>query len=202
MLRIKNFKTKHLFFITTLFIAMLCVSCGSNNASPMANNANTATNGTASSSSGNAHFSYNLDGTTISGGPTEDMAASFNNQARLTQNDYGKSLAFFLNDASANDNADTYPHSIRFVVKAATGPQQLTADEDHWNVQLFISGKSGGPYIIYGNEAFIVTITNISASHVSGTFSGKFKKATPGEGKDELTVTDGKFDIPVGATAK
>ena len=162
------------------------VNAGKENASPAASVA---------ASSGEAVFSYNLDGTKISGGPSDDTPSSFNNQAQVTQNDYGKSVAFFLNDASTDNDAGTFPHSIRLVVKATTGTQQVINDEDHWSVQLFIS--SGGSYIVYAGEAFTITITNISASRVSGTFSGKFKIATPGAGKEELTVTDGKFDIPL-----
>ncbi len=188
-----------LFAAIIIPLSLLLFACNGNKNNTNVGKELTADNTPAtisSSSSGDARFSYSLDGAEISGGPTEDIAASFNNQAQVTQNDYGKSVAFFLNDAS-NDDAVTYPHSIRFVVKAAMGTQQVSADEDHWSVQLFIS--SGGSYTIYGGEAFTVTITSISASRVSGTFSGKFKLATPGAGKGELTVTDGKFDIPLGA---
>lgn len=188
---------KHLISLVMLFAVTLCISCGGNSAvSSTAGNTSASSNVVASFSSGDAHFSYNLDGTKISGGSSEDMPASFNNQAHVSQNDYGKSVAFFLNDASADNDGVMYPHSIRFVVKATTGMQQVTADEDHWSVQLFIS--SGDSYIVYSGEAFTISVTNISASRVSGTFSGKFKIATPGAGKEELTVTDGKFDIPIG----
>src|SRR5664279_3584781 len=178
-----------LFAAIIIPLSLLLFACNNNKSNTNVAKELTADNipAATSSSSGDAHFSYNLDGTKISGGPTEDIPASFNNQAQVTQNDYGKSVAFFLNDASANDDDVTYPHSIRFVVKAATGTQQVLADEDHWSVQLFIS--SGGPYAVYGGEALTVTITSISASRVSGTFSGKFKLATPGAGKSELTVT-------------
>jgi hypothetical protein len=38
----------------------------------------------------------------------------------------------------------------------------------------------------------------MSASRVSGTFSGKVKKVTgEGSGKYEFVITDGKFDIPM-----
>ncbi|HEV8082326.1 MAG TPA: hypothetical protein VGP55_03950 [Chitinophagaceae bacterium] len=47
-------------------------------------------------------------------------------------------------------------------------------------------------------SSFTITVTNISASRVSGTFSGK-EKIAEGQlsGKSELTVTDRKFDPPV-----
>jgi len=191
-------KLKPILF-TFINIAILC-SCGGNENASRGNSASTAsatssTASTVANARGDAQFSYNLDGTKISGGPGDGLLSSFNNQAHVTQNDYGNSVAFFLNDASSGNDDVTYPHSIRFVVKATTGTQQVIADEDHWSVQLFVS--SGGSYIVYGGETCTVTITNISASRVSGTFSGKFKKATPGAGQEELTVTDGKFDIPL-----
>lgn len=182
-----------LFSAVILSLSFLSACSGNSAANAARQTVSPAANETASK--GEAVFSYSLDGTKISGGPTDGLLSSFNNQAHVTQNDYGKSVAFFLNDASTDNDDVTYPHSIRFVVKAITGTQQVIADEDHWSVQLFVS--SGGSYIVYGGEAFTITITNISASRVSGTFSGKFKIATPGAGKEELTVTDGKFDIPL-----
>ena len=52
--------------------------------------------------------------------------------------------------------------------------------------------------ILYANEGFSVTVTNISATRVSGTFSGKLK-LFEGAGKAEDTITNGKFDIPIQA---
>jgi len=51
---------------------------------------------------------------------------------------------------------------------------------------------------MYANEGFSVTVTNISATRVSGTFSGKLK-LFEGAGKAEVTITNGKFDIPIQA---
>jgi hypothetical protein len=54
----------------------------------------------------------------------------------------------------------------------------------------------------YSKEAE-VTITRISSSRVTGTFSGKFSVPhdTPNVPKTEIVITDGKFDIPL-ATLK
>ncbi len=54
----------------------------------------------------------------------------------------------------------------------------------------------------YSKEAE-VTITSISSSRVSGTFSGKFSVPhnTPNVPKTEIIITNGKFDIPL-ATLK
>ena len=87
---------------------------------------------------------------------------------------------------------------MRFAIPGKTGTATLAAEEDNFNVQLFLASGEDGKYVMYANEGFSITITNISATHVSGTFSGKLKLFEgKGAGKDELTITDGKFDIPV-----
>jgi hypothetical protein len=59
---------------------------------------------------------------------------------------------------------------------------------------------SEGNYVVYGNEAFTVTVSDISSTRVSGSFSGKVKSASAPA--DELTVADGKFDVPLGNASK
>ncbi len=87
---------------------------------------------------------------------------------------------------------------MRFAIPDKTGTVTLTPDEENWNVQLFLGNDKDDKYVVYANEAFNVTVTNISSTRVSGTFSGKVKLVeSTGAGKAELTVTDGKFDIPV-----
>ncbi|MEO8771985.1 MAG: hypothetical protein ABI402_17945 [Ferruginibacter sp.] len=62
----------------------------------------------------------------------------------------------------------------------------------------FLGNKQDDKYIIYANDAFNVTVTNISSSRLSGTFYGNLKIAErQPSGRPELTVTDGKFDIPI-----
>jgi hypothetical protein len=109
-------------------------------------------------------------------------------------------MQFFLNDVY-DDNSSTFAHSLRFAIPPKTGATQLTpGGDDGGHVELFISKGSDGAYTIYGNEAFTVAVNSITPTRVSGTFSGNVKStATPAE---ELTITDGKFDIPLGKTGK
>ena len=189
---------KYLFFVTSFFIIVSCTSCGNNNAAKENNTSNITTSSnasTTSSSQGDAIFSYNLDGTKISGGDVDAIKVS--NVAYVTQSGEGNNISFFLNDAY-KDNTETVSHSLRFAIPGKTGTVALTADEDTFNVQLFLASGEDGKYVTYANEGFSVTVTNISATRVSGTFSGKLKLIeNTGAGKDEFTITDGKFDIPV-----
>jgi hypothetical protein len=187
---------KHLIFVSTFFIIAACTSCNNGNANATGNKENVAAGNTnSSSSSGDAVFSYNLDGARISGGEVD--ATQTNNIVMITKNDNGEKFSFFLGDAY-QENSETFAHSLRFTVPGKTGTVTLKADDDSGSVELFLGNKQDDKYVIYANDAFNVTVTNISGSRVSGTFSGKMKLVeSTGKGKDEFTVTDGKFDIPV-----
>jgi hypothetical protein len=187
---------KHLIFVSTLFIIATCTSCNNNNARAAGNKENAAgDNTTSSSSSGDAVFSYNLDGTKISGGEVDETQT--NNIVMITKNDNGQKFSFFLGDAY-QENTETFAHSLRFTILGKTGTVILKPDDDNGSVELFLGNDKDDKYVLYGNEGFSIIVTNISATGVSGTFSGQLKLVDgTGAGKSELTVTDGKFDIPV-----
>ena len=186
-----------LFAAIIIPLSLLLFACNSNKSNTNVGKEITADNtpATISSSSGDVVFSYNLDGTKISGGDVDALMMS--NVAAVTQSDNGNKLSFFLNNAY-KDNTETFAHSLRFAIPGKTGTVALTADEDNFNVQLFLASGEDGKYVMYANEGFSVTVTSISATRVSGTFSGKLKlfEGTSAD-KNEFTITDGKFDIPV-----
>jgi hypothetical protein len=190
---------RYLYFVTSFFIIVSCTSCG-DNIPVKENNTSNATAGseasTTSSSQGDAIFSYSLDGTKISGGDVD--ATTVSNIAYVTQSGNGSKISFFLNDAY-KDNTETVSHSLRFAIPGKTGTVALIANEDNFNVQLFLATGEDGKYTMYANEEFSVTVTSISATRVSGTFSGKVKmlKEQTTTDKNEFTITDGKFDIPL-----
>ncbi len=188
---------KYLLFATSIFLIASFSACNSNKADARNNKSQPASlNAASSTSTGDAVFSYNLDGAKISGGEADALLMS--NVAAVTKSD-GKPdmLSFFLNDAY-EDNTETVSHSLRFEIPDKTGNVALTSGGDNGHLELFLGTGEEGKYVVYGNEDFNITITNISTSHVSGTFSGKVKLAQgQGQGKDEPTITDGKFDIPV-----
>lgn len=187
---------KHLLFATSIFLTASFVSCNSNKAEATNNKTEPAVeNGTSSSSTSNAIFSYNLNGEKISGGKVDDTQT--NNTIWITKNETGDKFSFFLGD-KLQDNTSTYAHSLRFAVPGKTGTVTLIANDDNKSVEMFLGDGKDDKYQVYLNEDFTVTINNISATRVSGTFSGKLKvpdgqtSANP-----ELSVTDGKFDLPV-----
>jgi len=180
---------KYLFFLTV--VAFTTAFAGCNNS-----NAGSVSTGDAGSSSGagDAVFSYNLSGKTISGGAVD--VGQINNAGWLTDNEKGKKVQFFLGD-DYQQKAEVYAHSLRFAIPGKTGTVTMADGDDNWSVQLFV-GTADGKYNIYGNETFTVTVNGISPTRVSGTFSGKVKLATEkGSGADELVIADGKFDIPM-----
>ena len=188
-------------FSTIILSGSLLLACSGNSAvNAGKENASPAASGSASS--GEAVFSYNLDGTKISGGEVDALMTS--NVAGVTKsNGNSDMLSFFLNDAY-KDNTETVSHSLRFEIPDKTGNVALTSGGDNGFVELFLATSEEGKYVVYGNEAFTVTVTNVSSTRVSGTFSGQEKLVEStgtgtGTGKSVLTITDGKFDIPVRA---
>ena len=139
-----------------------------------------------------ATFSYNLNGTKVSGGEVD--ATQTNNTAWVSQGNKEKKLQFFLSDGYS-ENAGTFTHSLRFAIPAKTGSVAMRSDDDNWSVQLFVGAGNDGQYTMYGNDVFTITITSISSTRVAGTFSGKVKPLTGTNAA--LNITDGKFDIPL-----
>jgi hypothetical protein len=138
-----------------------------------------------------AVFSYNLQGTKISGGEVD--AVKINNIARVSGSAEVKKVQFFLSDG-LDEDAGTYAHSLRFAVPNKAGTYALNTEHDNGHVELFVAAKGSDNYTVYINDVFDVTISSISTTRVSGTFSGKLKAVS---GAGEMTITDGKFDIPV-----
>jgi hypothetical protein len=144
-----------------------------------------------------AVFSYTVQGKKVSGGHTDVIQIS--NIAYIQKSGATTNLQFFLNDVY-DDNTSTFAHSLRFSIPAKTGTTQLADGQDNGHVELFVAKGSEGNYVVYGNEAFTVTVSDISSTRVSGSFSGKVKSASAPA--DELTITDGKFDVPLGNASK
>jgi hypothetical protein len=182
-------------FASLLALAFLN-SCGHGHAGSPAEGATLGGSGSATSGT-DAIFSYTLQGKKISGGPTDVILVS--NIAYIQNSGPTTNMQFFLNDVY-DANTSTVAHSLRFAIPAKTGTTQLTPSHDNGHVELFVSKGTDGAYDVYGNEVFTVTVTDITTARVSGTFSGKVKLATASA--DDLSIDDGKFDIPLGKTPK
>ena len=187
---------KQLIFVASIFLITICISCNNNKTDATNNKSEPAIeNAPASSSKSDAVFSYNLNGTKISGGEVD--ATQTNNTVYITKSSDGEKFAFFLSD-DLNDKTNSYLHSLRFTIPGKIGTTMLNADDENGSIQMFLGNGTDDKYIPYANEAFTVTVTNANAGSVSGTFSGKLKLIEGQSGSiSELNVTDGKFDLPV-----
>jgi len=144
-----------------------------------------------------ATFSCDLDASSISGSGVDEM------QQRNTAFIYpmpvtGDHVMFTL--YSTKDGNDPKPdYSIRIYVPRKTGTYTITdADDDADNHNYVTIDFLSGDFSRYRQGNFTVTITSISSTRVSGTFSGKgvLSNDTPRGTKKEITLSNGKFDVP------
>ncbi|HVU58056.1 MAG TPA: hypothetical protein VHD83_23505 [Puia sp.] len=168
-----------------LFFQLLCLftaasmttSCGNSSSAAKAGNPD-------------ASFSCVLDGKTISGkGTDQNINAAFH----LTGDDKGQ-IFFRLSDP---DNTN---EKFMFQVPGKTGATTFTNSPTY-----SYSGYMNADMASYTDDPVTVTITSISATRVSGTFSGKYswqKGTGSGNAKPSVEVTDGKFDIPFSTSAQ
>ena len=131
-----------------------------------------------------------IDGAPVSGGAIDGLQQ--NNVAHLVPKEDGAppSLRLWLFDTKTPDDQD-FKHSLRIEVPGKVGANEKT----HLSTHIILSQDHSGSY--YSDSAS-VTILTLTATRVTGTFSGKFRNSpdTPNV-KPEITVTDGKFDVPM-----
>ncbi|HVZ96198.1 MAG TPA: hypothetical protein VG847_04940 [Chitinophagaceae bacterium] len=192
---------KHLKFLTLIFLSTVFLfSCSgnTNNETSSSSDKKTTQPSTATSSAGDASWSCVIDGQPVSGGLTDNgLAYDYQrNVAFIDDVDKGKELLFYLLDTKTADSPGV--HTLRFSVPAKTGVSSFGPDEDAWGIQISIDVNKNHT-AIYNSDSFTINVTSLSASRVSGTFSGKFKfhGNIDDTDKNEIEVTDGKFDIPV-----
>lgn len=139
---------------------------------------------------GKATFSAVIDGVAVSGGAIDGLQQ--NNVAHLVPKDDGSAstLRLWLFDTKTPDDQN-FKHSLRIEVPAKVG----TNDRVHLSTHIILSQDHSGSYYSDNGSVNILTLT---ATRVTGTFSGKFRNSpdTPNV-KPEITVTDGKFDLPM-----
>ena len=184
MKQIKNFSA-------LIILVLLLFSCNSNKQS----NNNSKTNDASASSAsaaGKSSFSANIDGEAISGGEIDNLQLQNTAFIYPTADSSGKKLLFFLDSDKKGDMA----YSFRFSVPDKTGTFiKKDRDDQPFDISLhFLGGDLSG----YGAEDVTVNIISVTSSKVTGTFSGKFLLGidSPNGTKKEVTVTDGKFDVP------
>jgi len=186
---------KKLIQITLIPLSLLYSCNGNGNADVSKDSTTSSTSSTKNSdanSTGDASFSATLDGVKISGGKIDDMQLQNTAFIYPTADNNGKKLLFYLySDKTGNDS-----YSLMFAIPDKTGSfTKNLHDEQPFDITLDFLGGDLSRYIA---QAVTIDITSITASRVTGTFSGKLALSpdTPNGTKKEIAVTDGKFDIP------
>ena len=177
-------------FSAILLSSFLLYSCsGNTNANAVKDESSTATasatSSGASAATGDASFSCTLDGKSFSGkGSNGNINMAFHSK---DQHKKGK-ISFML--ADLNDISQKLDFEIPG--KAGTTTIQNLSPQDSY-VGLILTG-----FTEYIDDPVTVNVTSITASRVTGTFSGKYtvEKGSDSNAKQTIEVTDGKFDIP------
>lgn len=142
------------------------------------------------SSDSNASFSCMLDGKKFSGSGTDQNA---NAAFHLKGTNEGQ-ISFRLADLSSQGIYENYL-AFRVPGKEGSTTLRVTGNDDQYG---YVVKRD----INYNDNPLTVTITSISPTRVSGTFSGTYTVAVSGyDAKQTIQVTDGKFDIPFSTSA-
>ncbi|MBS1495328.1 MAG: hypothetical protein JST71_02720 [Bacteroidetes bacterium] len=182
---------KHLLFVISILLIATTTACNSNN-SKASGNAGNSESASSKNSSAQGSFSATIDGEAISGGAIDELQLQNTAFIYPTADNSGKRLLFFLYSDKKGDMA----YSFRFSVPDKTGAfTKKDRDDQPFDITLDFQG---GDNSRYGAEDVTVNIISVNDKNITGTFSGKFLLGvdTPNGTKKEVTVTDGKFDIP------
>lgn len=202
IIRTKNKIMKHLKFLTLIILSTVFLfSCSGNNntkTSSSSSDKEVSQSSATTSSAGNASWSCVIDGQPVSGGQINSYQGPEgyqSNEAHIDDVDEGKELLFYLSDTKSTSSQGA--HELRFSVPDKTGSSSFGPDEDGWGIQVNIVINKDHT-AIYNSDSFTINITSLSATRVSGTFSGKFtlNGNITDTDKKAIEVTDGKFDIP------
>src|SRR5690349_15177038 len=99
-----------------------------------------SSNKPATSPTGNAQFSCEIDGQHVSGGMIDDGMQQGNgyqsNVAYIVDVDQGKELLFYLSDPKSTNTQGV--HTLRFAVPDKTGSSSFGPDENGWGIEVDI----------------------------------------------------------------
>ena len=201
-------KQKKLFFtVVIIFLSILFFSCNRNNNANAAkeNNANNTTasaDASSASSTGDANFSCNINGASITGNGVDEM--QLRNSAFL----YPENTVLFDLVSTKNGEDQKPDYSVRIKCPAKTGTYTHVGDIEFAQATmpaLYVDHLTGNfeKYLVCGvgasnsnKDTAIVTITSISNTRITGTFSASMRNENTPDGENKVIVTNGKFDIP------
>ena len=192
---------KHLKFLMLIILStILLFSCSENNNNKTSSSSDkeVSQSSATSSSAGNASWSCVIDGQPVSGGQINSYQGPEgyqSNEAHIDDVDEGKELLFYLSDTKSTSSQGA--HELRFSVPDKAGSSSFGPDEDGWGIEVDILINKNHT-ARYNSDSFTINISSLSATRVSGTFSGKFtlNGNIADTDKKAIEVTDGKFDIP------
>ena len=180
---------KQLFILSIISLSLTVCSCGGNNAAKERNTNNVAVSSDAATSSlgGDASFSCKIDGKDFSGNGTNQMEnAAFLHTPNI--------INFVLVPIVAGQKG--VPAQFAFYVADEGATTIHGTDNPNYSAHYSPANTLDNDYQC---KEMTVTITSSETSRVTGTFSGTLIE--PKTDRD-VTVTDGKFDIPYSSYSK
>jgi len=193
---------KYLKFLSLIILSTVFLfSCSGNNNSKTSSSSDKEVSQSSanSSSEGNGSWSCVIEGQPVSGGQInryQGPEGYQSNEAHIVDVDQGKELLFYLSDTKSTSSQGA--HELRFAVPDKNGGSSFGHDENGWGIEvdILITKDHTARYM---SDSFTINITNLSATRVSGTFSGKFtlNGNINDADKKAIEVSDGKFDIPM-----
>jgi hypothetical protein len=173
--------------------SMLIVSCSDKATSSKgpASNPGAGDSSEVAPALGKATFSALVDGERVSGGAIDEMQqqnAAYTIPSSGSQPAY---LLFYLFDTKAPDDPH-FSHSFRVYVPKQAG----TASNGQLTLNVILDSDHSARY---GSSTPSITISSLTPTRVSGTFSATMMVSpdTPNAPKQQVTVTEGRFDIPM-----
>jgi hypothetical protein len=148
--------------------------------------------------SGKGSWSATIDGQTVSGNGTDEMQLKNTAFIYPAQDKNDKYLLF---DLLTDKKGDDF-YGFRFYTPDKEG--EFTVEDAKKNgyrcsVRLDFNLRSVDNFAIYTGDSVTVTLSAITSSGISGTFTGAFKLSDLSRSKpykNQISVTDGKFNIP------
>jgi hypothetical protein len=180
-------------------VALAMSSC-SGKKTAAADAASTTSDAPAASALGAATFSATIDGAAVTGSGIDELQQHNAAYVLPVAKTSPQHLVFYL--FSTKNGAD---ESANTSLRISTPPRAGTytkrgASEDSCDCDITLNENiTAGTLARYWADSVIITVTSMTPTRVSGTFSGSFvlSSDTPRAPNKHARIVDGKFDIPM-----
>jgi hypothetical protein len=186
-------------FLLIALSLLLFISCKTktgDSAAQSSGNNEIATAGT--EASGNASWSATIDGQEVSGKGIDELQLQNTAFIYPAQGNNDKYILFDLYSVKKGDDF----YGFRFYSPDKEGQfavQDAKKNGYRCSVRLDFNLRSTDNFAIYSGESVTLNIQSITATSMSGTFSGDFKLSDLSRSKPYkalISITNGKFNIP------